>query len=770
MNDQRATPAMKRRAAIWLLLALAVVASCIGQIVAAGRLPLQTNLLALLPPTERNPVAEEAIDRLADSAGGRVIILVGGKDSSQASAAAREFATELRQSDALKNIVAELPPFNPRQINDFYLPYRFNLLAAADRIALTAGHVDLGERLQRKLYTPFRAGLTLSPADDPFGFTDDWLATLPLNNFRLAPENGVLVTHEKGKQDNRTWVFVSAELPDSAYDGTLQQRVSDAVTRAEDSLKTKHAGIDILRMGTVFYASAARQSAEREFDLIGAGSLLGLLGLLYLVFRSLRPLALGLLSVGFGIGAAVALSIATFGELHLITLVFGASLIGEAIDYATQYFAAHLGAGKDWDAIAGLRRIAPGLAIALATSLLGYGALLPALLVRPGTRDPETAVAYPRKFLAGWQKHMNPRRCLILAGLLLVIAIPGWQRLEGNDDIRLLISRPASLVAQEEKIRELTGFANSSQFFLVEGDTVDAVLAREEQLAARLDHLVTQGGISAYQAISAFVPSPERQQANRKLWQDKFFADETGLRRLLAASELRDDIADRQIADFHASAGTTLTVDDWLRSPLSLPYRHLWLGKTPQGFATIVIPQGAANLDQLAKAADGLTGVALVDKAGSVSRLFHDYRRWGALWLLGAFALVLGVLSLRYGLRQAAVTLFPTVLAVAVSLGIFGYMHAPLTLFNLMALMLVLGVGVNYAIFLREGIRSDSKTAAATLAGVLLSAGTTLLSFGLLAFSSMPALSGFGLTLLVGVGIAVLLAPMVLSFSKGGTE
>ena len=53
---------------------------------------------------------------------------------------------------------------------------------------------------------------------------------------------------------------------------------------------------------------------------------------------------------------------------------------------------------------------------------------------------------------------------------------------------------------------------------------------------------------------------------------------------------------------------------------------------------------------------------------------------------------------------------------------------------------------------------------AATLAGVLLSAGTTLLSFGLLAFSSMPALSSFGLTLLVGIGIAVLLAPMVLSF------
>ena len=104
-------------------------------------------------------------------------------------------------------------------------------------------------------------------------------------------------------------------------------------------------------------------------------------------------------------------------------------------------------------------------------------------------------------------------------------------------------------------------------------------------------------------------------------------------------------------------------------------------------------------------------------------------------------------------------------LAMALALGVLGHLKTPFTLFNMMGLMLVLGVGVNYAIFLREG----GVRAAATLAGVLLSAGTTLLSFGLLAFSSMPALAGFGLTLLVGVGMAVLLAPMVLTFSAAQT-
>ncbi|TRZ56183.1 MAG: hypothetical protein D4S02_16195 [Rhodocyclaceae bacterium] len=777
---------MKLRAMLWFLLAIGVAAACGIQFTASGRVPVQTNLLALLPPTERNPVAEGAVARLADAAGNRAVFLIGEKRSDVAASAARAFATQLLESGAFRNVVADIPLVDPKQFTALYLQHRYSLLTEIDRRALASGHADLAGRLQRKLYTPFRFGLSLSPTDDPFGFTDAWLAGLPIRTLKLEPENGLLVTRDA----ERSWVFVTAELSGSAYDGAIQQRVGEAVVRAESTLRQLAPEAAVLRTGTVFYANAARQSAEREVDLIGAGSLLGMLLLLYIVFRSLRPLALGLLSVGFGIGTAVAVTVAVHGEMHLITLVFGASLIGEAIDYAVQYFAAHLGAGKDWEPMAGLRRIAPGLTVALATSLLGYGVLLlapfpalsqialfafvglgaawlsvflllPALLVRPSRRDADAAVAGTRYLLVWWQARMSKRLCLILAALLLVVAAPGWLRLSGNDDVRLLVARPAELVAQEEKFRELTGFGNSSQFFLIEAETSDAVLAREEQLATRLNGLVTQGEVSGFQGISSFVPSLSRQEENHRLWQDQVFADTTALKALFVRSELQDDVAITQLTSFEASAGQALRLDDWLKAPLSAPFRHLWLGQTAGGFATIVLPQGVRDVAPLADAAVGLSGVTLVDKTGSVSRLFNDYRQWGALWLIGACTLVFAVLCVRYSWQQAAVTLIPTLLAMALALGILGYLRAPFTLFNLMALMLVLGVGVNYAIFLREG----GMHAAATLAGVLLSAGTTLLSFGLLAFSSMPALSGFGLTLLIGIGIAVLLAPSVLSFS-----
>jgi predicted exporter len=104
--------------------------------------------------------------------------------------------------------------------------------------------------------------------------------------------------------------------------------------------------------------------------------------------------------------------------------------------------------------------------------------------------------------------------------------------------------------------------------------------------------------------------------------------------------------------------------------------------------------------------------------------------------------------------------LLPPAAGIVFSVAALGYLDQPLTLFHVMALMLVLGVGANYAVFLREGEPHAAHIPGAAYAGVLLSAVTALLSFGLLALSTMPALRHFGLTLLLGIGFTALLAPV----------
>ena len=98
----------------------------------------------------------------------------------------------------------------------------------------------------------------------------------------------------------------------------------------------------------------------------------------------------------------------------------------------------------------------------------------------------------------------------------------------------------------------------------------------------------------------------------------------------------------------------------------------------------------------------------------------------------------------------------PPALAAFVCLGVLGYLGEPISLFNVMALLLVLGIGVDYALFFREtGLESP-----ATLLAITMSSFTTVLAFGLLAFSETTAVHAFGLTVLIGILVAFLLSPI----------
>ncbi|HET6586260.1 MAG TPA: hypothetical protein VFG67_00640, partial [Oleiagrimonas sp.] len=95
-----------------------------------------------------------------------------------------------------------------------------------------------------------------------------------------------------------------------------------------------------------------------------------------------------------------------------------------------------------------------------------------------------------------------------------------------------------------------------------------------------------------------------------------------------------------------------------------------------------------------------------------------------------------------------------------------GWLGEPVNVFVVVALILILGLGRDYAVFLREvGARERSPALAVTL-----SATTTLLSFGLLSLSRIPALHAFGLATLIGIFASYLLAPLSLPATRADEE
>ena len=764
---------MRWRGWLWVLALALMVAFSAWRATRGGA--IETDLLAMLPATEKNVVAESALRTLAAATGDRAIFLVSAGTPARSKAAALDLGQALASSGAFEQVQTTLPPMDPGSVLRFYLPYRFRLGGPGQPATAT----QLAGQVQARLASPQSGMGGVGIAQDPLGDFEKVLAALPLGAMHMEIQDDLLVL----QGPEALHVLISGSLKGSAFDPGTQVRVKGAVAAAQRALLRHFPDAHVLKTGALFYAVDARETAEWEMNLISGCSLLFLVGLYLWTFRSLRHLLLGVLCVAAGFVAASATCLLMFGKLYLLTLVCGSSVMGVAVDYSFLYFANHLSAGKLWRPRAVLTRILPALSLGLGTTLLGYAALLvapfpgmrqmavfsivglvgsfltvlcilPDLLKNPLPPRPRLLAGLERGLQRGIHMARN-RWVVVLLGLAALALAAAATRARVNDDVRALIQPSLRLQAEEARIQALTGLSNSASFFLVEGADSGQVLARETALRARLAPQVAQGQLEGFQAISAFVPAPDRQEALLRANLEQA----PRLAQALRSLGFNPEVGPALLAEMQASVGHPLTVEAWLQTPLAVPYRRFWLGPTAHGMASVVLPLGVSASADLARLAEQLPGVSFVDKAHSVTQLLGHYRRIASWALGGAVLLVWLVLAAIYGAGPALAILAPALLGILLALAGIGLSGTPVTLFSTLALILVLGFGVDYAVFLKEGGHRDPSG----LFAVLLAGLATLVSYGLLLFSHTPALRGFALAVSLGV-----LGSMLASFTALG--
>jgi predicted exporter len=339
------------------------------------------------------------------------------------------------------------------------------------------------------------------------------------------------------------------------------------------------------------------------------------------------------------------------------------------------------------------------------------------------------------------------QRPILWAVGLFVVAVFGLSRLDVQDDIRSLQNPPRHLIDDQLKLSRLLAAPAPGQFYLVRGPTAEDLLQREEALKQRLDALIEKQIISGYHAVSNWSPSFRTQVARRSLIEQTLLSENGALaalaRRIGAEGQWVRDTRDR----LRASAAP-LTPNEFLKTSASESVRHLWLGQVDNSYASIVAlsGMGKANLPLLQRAANALDGVQWVDTVEEISSVLARYRKYMGWVIVLSYFAVYVLLYSRYG-GAAWRVLAPIALASIATLALLGIVGQGLQLFHVLALMLLLGVGVDYGIFFQDHPgRSDPVGWLA----VALSALSTLLSFGLLSLSKTPALQAFGLTMLIG--------------------
>ncbi len=324
---------------------------------------LETRIVTLLPPSEREEGLEQAVADLAEPAAKRVYFLVSATEPKELAPESRRFLAALLETGRF------LPPKSPAGLEELYLTHPWAKLSAPASQALFGPNPgpDLLEQTRRQLYSPL-ASFFSHPAQDP-------LLLLPSLLRELAP---LLPLASGLREFDRSHLGFVLELSHSAFDFEATEADPKAVESAWAA--TMSPGSQLAWTGVSRYANQAAQQARMEMNWIGGGSLLGVVLLLGLAFGNRRDLWAGLLPVLAGLTLGLAGVLAAFGELHLLTLVFGGSLVGVAVDYGF-----HGLVHTRYPPQGPLKNLYPALKWGFLTSLCSYLAL--GLAPFPGLRQ-----------------------------------------------------------------------------------------------------------------------------------------------------------------------------------------------------------------------------------------------------------------------------------------------------------------------------------------------------------------------------------------------
>ena len=772
---QRQNSTHKFLALVWVLTALSA-SFWAGWTLLQHPEILDTNILHLLPHGESPQ--ERQISTLVTSLSQNVILLIGHPNQDSAELAADQAEQILRQSPLFSDLQYKEYAQLERDFYQVYFPVRNNLLSPQYREELqhpASTNKFLSNKALANLTSPAGGFLAQLLPQDPLLLFPAWLTSLRGNQQKMEYHNGAVHVSAQGIH----YVLIRLQLAESPFSSATQNSFQSTWQKTIQKAHDFSPQVQIFSTGTIRFARQGRLAAEREMTLIGLLSSGALLLLFVWLFRGFRHLLIGLLPVLFGIGVGLAVGILVFGRLHVITQAMGMSLVGICVDYTFFYFLGN----TTPSAAPVLRRILPGLTMGMLTTMVAYLALascgFPGLVqiavvstsgilaswltvvllfpwLIPEGKTPGEASHSLAKILVRWPKIIRSRAGIIVTLTLLCAAVAGMVlHLQITDDIRMFQSLPPELKAEDEAVQRLLGRLETNRLFLVQGQNMESLLQHQEILVNQLNQAVDSGWLEQFHALAQFLPSRSRQKENQGL-----------IAQWMHSSIVRNDYASTIGLD--TTGWSNVYPDSLFLDYSAITHSSLRLltppviRQTDGQLNSIILLQGVSAPSHLQTLGNDST-IQYYDQVQTVSNIFARYLRNAILVLIIGNLAVLVLMSMRYGLKKSLLGKMPPLIAILITTGIFAWLGIPLQFFTILAFTLVIGAGEDYTIFL---IEDKGNIPDHTWTAIFLSALTTILSFGLLAFSSTEALAGFGFAVFLGCTLSFLMAPLGVHIAK----
>lgn len=768
-----------------------------------------TDLSAFLP-AKPTPLQQQLVDQLRDGPASRLVLIALEDGDSQTRALLSKALAQRLRSDAAFSNVDNGEPVAGERDRDFLLQHRYLLSDAvsAEHFSAAGLRAAAGQTL---LDLASSAGLMPASlvAHDPTGELLHLLDELArVRSPRM--QGGVWVSADGA----RALLVAQTDAAGSDTDAQEQDlRAIGAAFRAGVAAAGPAASAVRLRMsGPGVFAVDARAKIKRAATRLSIVSSLLVIGVLLTVYRSTTALILGLLPVATGALCGIAAVALGFGAVHGVTLGFGITLIGESVDYSIYFFIqsararAPDGAPGSWQ-----RLLWPTIRLGMLTSVCGFASLLPSgfpglaqlglysisgliaaalvtrfvlpVLLPPGLKIRDltplgTWIGRRRDSL----RRFGSARAAGAACLLAIIALSVLYRHHAtlwNRELSALSPVSAQDQRLDATLRSDLGAADVLDLVIVEGPSLESVLEGAERARAPLESLVDAGAIGAFDSPADYLPSLATQQQRRAALPER-----PALHDNLRAAAADLDLDAAQLTPFlddveAARRGALVTAADLRGTSLAAGFGALILHQSGHWSALLPLhaASGAAAPDvdagrvEAALAAAHVQGAQVLDMKAQADALYASYLREAIRLSLCGFALIFLLLlaALRSPLRVVRVLapLALAVLAVAAGLAVAGQR---LTILHLVGMLLIVAVGSNYALFFDdEGAKQRGPSAPLTLASLGIANLSTVMAFGLLAFSQVPVLTALGETVAPGALLALVFSALLTSPARTGT-
>lgn len=638
---------------------------------------------------------------------------------------------------------------NLQELARFYAQYSPLVLSPdfAQAIQTTASYGDFFYSRLTETASPF---ISASIAFDPTLNTAALLSYLTHQTALFSVQGNNLVLD--GDQGPRIFLFFQYQGPENQEVESFDTLASRLAQWREDYPQS-----DILYSGAPFHNAENTELAKREMGLFSTLSIVILVLVMGLTFRNLYTFLYVHLSVLAAVIAGFTALLLVFPTVHVLALVFGITLIGIAVDY-TLHIIAHQQPSQNPNT----REIKTAISLGFITTVMGYCSFI----LTGVSMLTQVAVFVIAGLTAAWGFAMwivavtatptfkqsllyrysqnkapvllvhHPKVILSACTLVLVLFVVYLQPKFVQSPA--VLNASSSMLKQQEATHYHYLFANQ-QRYLLNASSLQAYLEKEARIIKQIQVAYPS---ARFDAISQWLPPISTQRQNRQKWQH---AMDTGIFTL---------VNEWVSSPIPAPAAAPLTADEFKKMPFGKLYESHII-EQPEGVTGwFAVTLQSTNGDDVAIES---MGAILYDKAGMLTQAMGDLIHHVTVIACIALAIICFVIFYRYGVRNALLSFFVLFNIVGGALVISYVIDSMLTLFHLLAVMLILALAADYLIFyLSQGRKPNTQFA------IILSGITSLSVFGVLIFSQTPAIHQVGLTVLTGVLLTLILTPLVI--------